>query len=274
MSNQILDEQRYILRANLQAYINQYDEAMDRLDAGIDSHPESAHLYRWRGHYNIQRRMFDQAAEDFEDAVGFADDTPDVIEFFQDERVDEIERIIAGNDAKWFTEYIPVTEESISEFGGDYKTTFNMSLWYHYGLANYLRGEYEAAIDCYDNCLDYCIDDTMQVATIAWLYRSLRRAGHHAEANELVEQTNTGDMEILEPSYYRAVRLYKGELPPEDLLDVDQPGNFTTLAYGVGVWHFCNGDDEQARNVFEDILDAGEPHKFGHIAAEQDLNAL
>jgi len=44
------------------------------------------------------------------------------------------------------------------------------------------------------------------------------------------------------------------------------------LVYGIGNWHFYNGDRERAREVFEQILEGGGWASFGYLAAEADYH--
>ena len=46
------------------------------------------------------------------------------------------------------------------------------------------------------------------------------------------------------------------------------------VAYGLGNWHFYNGDTDEAQTVWEKIIEGGGWASFGYIAAEADIAAL
>jgi hypothetical protein len=109
------------------------------------------------------------------------------------------------------------------------------------------------------------------------MYMTLRRLGHHAEARALLDPI-TADMEIIEnDAYHRRLLMYKGEVEPEELLDLravddpDQALNIATQGYGVGNWYLVQGDPEQAREIFLRIVDGTSWAAFGYIAAEAEL---
>src|SRR5690606_30284607 len=152
-----------------------------------------------------------------------------------------------------------------------YKGTLKSSTWYHYGLAHYLRGEFDEAADKYRTTLKFCVDDDMTVSTVDSLFMSLRRAGRKDEAQALLVQTSL-DMHINEPSYYRRMQMYKGAMTPEELLVLESAHLMTlaTQGYGVGNWYLTEGDEAAAVRVFERILQKGDRFGFGTIAAETD----
>ena len=269
------ESQRYILAAKLRSYLNQHGEAVRILREGIARNPNSPHLHRHCGHFKISLRRFDDAIPNFQRAVELMDGMDDEIEYYQAELVPEIERLILGQKIELLAEPTPVTEDTLANMKDVYKGTLKSSTWYHFALTHYLRGDFSAAADYYETALQYCVDDDMRVATIDWLYMSLRRAGREDEAQRLLESTDT-DMHINEPSYHRRIRMYKGELQPEDLLapDASDRRSIATQGYGVGNWYLCNGDADKAVDVFRQVVTHGQPAAFGFIAAEVDLARL
>ena len=81
-------------------------------------------------------------------------------------------------------------------------------------------------------------------------------------------------MNVIENQVYHKLCLfYKDELPLEDLTDPEFSSVMNdALAYGVGNWHFYNGEKEKAIKVFKKILDGGSWASFGYIAAESDFS--
>ena len=271
----IPDFQRTILAAKLRSYLNQHAEAVRALSEGIERNPDTPHLYRHRGHFKISQRQFEEAIPDFERAVELMKGMDDEIEYYQAELADEMERLLLDQPAELLTEPTPITEETLADLADVYKGTLKSSAWYHFALAHYLLGNFGVAADHYRKTLEHCVDDDMRVATTDWLYMSLRRAGREDEARELLDATDT-DMHINEPSYHRRMRMYKGELRPEDLLapDADDRRTIATQGYGVGNWYLCNGDRDQALDVFRRVIENGQPAAFGYMASEVDLARL
>lgn len=271
----IPEPQRYILAAKLRSYLNQHGEAVRVLSEGIERNPDSPHLHRHRGHFKISLRRFDDAVPDFERAVELMAGMEDEIEYYQAELVPEMERLLLGKKAELLAEPTPITEDTLVGLKDVYKGTLKSSTWYHFALTHYLQGDFAKAADHYRTTLEFCVDDDMRVATIDWLYMSLRRAGHEDEAQRLLDSTDT-DMHINEPSYHRRMCMYKGELQPEDLLapNTSDGRSIATQGYGVGNWYLCNGDTDKAIDVFQRVIAHGQPAAFGYIASEVDLARL
>lgn len=269
------DMYRYMLAAKLHTYVGKHEDALRVLTAGIAAHPDLPHLYRHRGHFRVSVRDFDGAIEDFKAAVARLDGMPDEIEYYQAELVPEMERTILGGESELLASPTPITPENLERLKDVYKGTLKSSTWYHYGLAHYLRGEFDEAADKYRTTLKFCVDDDMTVATVDWLFMSFRRAGRKDEAQALLDQTSL-DMHINEPSYYRRMQMYKGAMTPEELLDLESADRRTlaTQGYGVGNWYLTEGDEAAAVRVFERILQKGDRFAFGTIAAETDLKRL
>lgn len=268
----ITEPLRYMLVAKVYSYQDQHSKAVRVLSEGIAKYPDSGMLYRHRGHFNISIREFDAAVADFSRSVALLDGQPDEIEYYQAELMPEIERLILGQEPQLLNGPTLITADNLAKLRDVYKGTLLSSTWYHYGLAHYLRGEFDEAAAKYRTTLEYCVDDDMTVATTDWLYMSLQRAGRRDEAAELLETTSL-EMHINEPSYYRRMELYKGVAAPESVLSPND-GDTKTLAtqgYGVGNWYLYNGHQEEARKVFERIIAVGARAAFGTIAAEVDL---
>lgn len=269
------DLYRYMLAAKLHTYVGKHEDALRVLSAGIAAHPDQPHLYRHRGHFRVSVRDFDGAIADFEEAVKRLDSMPDEIEYYQAQLVPEMEKTILGGESDLLASPTAITAENLERLKDVYKGTLKSSTWYHYGLAHYLRGEFEEAADKYRETLTHCVDDDMTVATTDWLIMSLRRAGKLDEARAVLDSTSL-EMHINEPSYYRRMQMYKGQLTPDALLDLESADRRTlaTQGYGVGNWYLTEGDRGAATRVFERILEQGDRFAFGTIAAETDLKRL
>jgi tetratricopeptide (TPR) repeat protein len=224
-------------------YLHRYHDAIDAFTKGIELYPEDARFYRLRGHRYISVRDFDNAVSDL--AKGAT--------------------LIRGN----------ADEEEPSGVGGR-PSTLHFNVWYHLGLAHYLKGEFGKAIDAYIECMKASADDESKVATSDWLYMTYRRNGDTAEAAKVLEPIREG-MPIEEnTAYYQRLLMYKGLVKPESVLNPEdaEPLQVATQGYGVANWYLYNGDPDRARDVLEKIVAVGYWPAFGHIAAEVELQRL
>ncbi len=229
-------------------YLWRMSEAIEVYTKGIQSHRKYAPLYRHRGHRYISVRQFDNAIADLTTASRLITGQPDEIE--QD-----------GMPNKRNT---PLTT-----------TAFNV--WYHLGLAKYLKGDFVGAKEAFDETLKHCggHDDNL-VAASDWLYMTLRRMHRDTDAAKVLEPIRE-DMDVIENgAYLRRLLMYKGLLAPDDLIhtatatDVD----LATMGYGVGNWYLMNGDRAKAMVTFEKVVAGGYWPAFGYIASEVELVRL
>jgi Flp pilus assembly protein TadD len=228
------------------AYLGRFRDAIDIFTEGVRKHPGDPRMYRHRGHRYITVRRFDEAVQDLQRAAHLMAGKPDVVE----------------PDGRPNAQNVP-------------RGTLQFNVWYHLGLAHYLRGDFNRAAVGFRNALTVSRNDDTQVSASDWLYMSLRRAGREAEAAAVLEPIREG-MEILEnQAYYRRLLMYKGLIPPEALLtDEQDPTTLATQGYGVGNWHLYNGRPEQAEEIFWRVTSAENWTPFAYIAAEADLRRI
>jgi len=227
------------------AYLGRFREAIDAFSRAITAHPDDARLYRHRGHRLITVRKFDEAIGDLARASTLVSGKPD-----------EIEPDGAPNAA------------------GVPRSTLQSNIWYHLGLAHFLKGDFSAALDAYREGMKVSqVNDDMLVATTDWLYMTLRRLHRDEEAKRALEPIRE-KMDILENSAYHArLLMYKGLRSPESVLNLNTADDvqIATQGYGVGNWYLVNGDKAKAREIFERVVSGRAWPAFGFIAAEADL---
>lgn len=228
------------------AYLGRYRDAIAAFTEGVQKHPADARMYRHRGHRYITVRELDKAAADLRKAAELIAGKPDQIE----------------PDGQPNAKNIPTS-------------TLNTNVFYHLGLAHYLRGELEPALKAYRECIRFSKNPDMLVATTHWLYMTLRRLDRPGEARQTLEPI-AADMEIIEnTSYHRLLMLYKGTEKVEALESSLAAGSLdaVTIGYGLGNWHLYNGRPDQAMTTFRQIVEKNEPQwpAFGYIAAEAEL---
>ncbi|MGQ0761409.1 MAG: tetratricopeptide repeat protein [Acidobacteriota bacterium] len=228
------------------AYLGRYKEAIAIYTDGISKYPKDARLYRHRGHRLITLRCFADAIKDFKKAAKLIKGKPDEIE----------------PDGLPNARNIPTS-------------TLQSNIWYHLGLAHYLKGDFGRARKAYREAEKVSKNPDMLVATTHWLYMTLRRLGREKEASAALAPI-TDNLEVIENAdYYQLIKLYQGKLKPSDLLtDTNQTANSlsnATVGYGVGNWFLYNGRRTEAENTFRQIVLGIQWASFGHIAAEMEL---
>ncbi len=152
-------------------------------------------------------------------------------------------------------------------------------MWYHLGLAHYLKGEFEAAEKAYLECMKVSDNDDLVTATVDWLYMTYRRMGKKEEASKLLELITPAMTIIENDSYFKRLNMYKGALPVDSVLNVSSTNEDVDLAlatqgYGVGNWYLYNSDTTRALETFQRVVAGKHFSAFGFIASEADLARL
>ncbi len=225
------------------AYTGDYRGAIEVFSEGIGKHPDDARMYRHRGHRYISIREFDRAVADLNRAMELIEGTED-----------EVEPDGAPNPAG-----IPVS-------------TLHTNIWYHLGLAHYLKGELEDAIRIYEIARPNIPNDDMRVAFTHWHYMSLRLLDRDAEARDVLEPIRE-DMNVIESMpYHQLCLLYKGASETDTVLgsNITAAGGDSAM-YGIANWHYYNGRPDEAKAGFEEMIEKSGWASFGRIAAESDL---
>jgi dipeptidyl-peptidase-4 len=224
------------------AYLGRYRDAIRVYSNGIELHSEDARLYRHRGHRFISTRQLEKAIADFEYAATLIGGTDDEVE------PDGLPNALG----------IPVS-------------TLHSNIWYHLGLAYYLSGDYERALQAYEERAASAANSDMMVSTAHWRYMALRRLGRDEEAAAVLEPV-TADMEIIEnQAYHRLCLFYLGELEEADIVEEGSSPANAAVAYGIANWHLAEGDTERGIELLEQIVAQDGWAAFGFIAAEADL---
>lgn len=225
------------------AYLGNYKASIKIFTEGIGKFPKDARLYRHRGHRFLTIRCFDAAIKDFETAAKLVKG-----------KADEIEPDGLPN-----AKNIPTS-------------TLQSNIFYHLGLAYYLKGDFKKALKTYQSCEKVSTNPDMLIATKHWLYMTLRRLGKVKEADKSIADIKD-NLEIIEnDDYYKLIKLYQGKLKPEDLMtnDADSLGN-ASAGYGVGNWFLYNGKRDEAMKIFRQITSGNQWSSFGFVAAEAEL---
>jgi tetratricopeptide (TPR) repeat protein len=227
------------------AYLGDYKAAISVFAEGIAKFPNDARFYRHRGHRYISTRQLDLAIADLETAS----------------------QLIAGSDDM-------VEPDGIPNRLNQPVSSLHTNIWYHLGLAYYLKNDLESALDAFRNCHEASNNDDMLVATAHWLYMILRRM-QLPDAAAMVLQDIHSNMTIIENrAYHQLLLFYKGALTETELTDSEGLGSNEAVHYGVANWYHYNGDVAEARARYQSLLDTGNWAGFGYIAAEADLSRM
>lgn len=224
------------------AYLGHFQKAIDIYTDGITKFPNEPRLYRHRGHRYISIREFDKAIADLEKAAGLVKGTANQVE--QDGLPD--------------AQNIPVS-------------TLHGNIYYHLGLAYYLKHDYRMANVHFKTCLAISTNDDNRVSSTHWLYMIQRRLGNHDFAPFVLDYIHE-NMKIIENfSYYNLCKVYKGYIPIDSLPGIEDNPSGASIAYGKANWEFYNGRTQNAEKMFEALLEIDSWSSFGFIAAESDI---
>src|SRR5687767_1939232 len=208
------------------AYLGKYKEAIAMYTNGINLHPNNARFYRHRAHRYITLRCYDNAIADFKKAV----------ELIRDQ-VDEIEQDGIPNEKN-----IPTS-------------TLHTNIYYHLGLAYYLKGDNRQALLAWEKCLDIADNDDMKVATLNWLNLTLRKIGRQKDADQHLKAVS-GEMEIIENhDYYDILVMYKtnDERKLLEKTGSQETLSNATLGFALGTYYQIKGNKDKAKELFEKV---------------------
>ncbi|MBT8218700.1 MAG: hypothetical protein KJP00_02665, partial [Bacteroidia bacterium] len=155
-------------------------------------------------------------------------------------------------------------------------STLHGNIYYHLGLAHYLKQNWAEALDAYTKCKASGENPDNLVSSSHWLYMINRRMGDMKAANKSIADINA-DMDIIENfGYHRLCLYYKGEISLEELSggEGESLSGQDAVDYGIANWHFYNADIENAIRIHKEILNRSSWNSFGYIATEADMNAL
>ena len=225
------------------AYTGDFLSAIDIFSQGIALHPSDARLYRHRGHRYISIREFDKAIADFETAASLIQGQENAIE----------------PDGLPNAQNIPLT-------------TTHGNIWYHLGLAYYLKQDWANALTAFQNGYNTGGNDDNLVSTGHWIYMIHRRMGNESAARASLGGISRNMTIIENMSYHELCLLYRGEISIDQMMAAngDDPSN-AAVAYGIANYYFYNGEREKSDALLNSIVQGSSWASFGYIAAEADL---
>jgi tetratricopeptide (TPR) repeat protein len=231
------------------SYAGRYNDAIQVYTNGLLHHPDSYKLRRHRGHRYISIRKFNEAIQDLEEAATLTLGKPDEVE-----------------------------PDGLPNALNQPRSSDQTNIWYHLGLAHFLKGSFSKSAEAFENCVRLSTNDDMRVAATDWLYMCYRRLGRQDRAEQLLTQIQP-EMDIIEnTSYHKRLLMYKGEIEADSLLQsaVNEQNSLDLLTqgFGIGHWYLVNGDQGRASRIFQLITMQDNWAAFGYIAAESELKRL
>lgn len=229
------------------AYLGNYKEAIDIYTRGMQLFPKDPRFLRHRAHRYITLRCFDKAIADLEKAK----------EMIMG-KTDEVEADGLPNALN-----IPTT-------------TLHFNIWYHLGLAYYLKGDFEKALYAYNQNMLVADNNDSYVATLNWLYITLKKLGKNAEAEQKLQNMDP-DIQVIENNDYRDILLMYRRNNEKSLLEKinsQQSLGSATLGYALGNYYLLKGQKEKAREIFQSVVKGNQWASFGYIAAEKELERM
>jgi len=242
-----LNDEHIIWYGRRLAYLGNYIEAINIYTKGIALHPNNARFYRHRAHRYITLRCYDNAIADLKKAVDLIKD-----------QIDEIEADGIPNEKNFPT------------------STLHTNIYYHLGLAYYLKGDNRQALLAWEKCLDIADNDDMKVATLNWLNITLRKMGRQKDAEQHLKEV-ANDMEIIENhDYYDILVMYKtgDDSKLAEKTQNQQTLSNATLGFALGTYYQLKGDKDKAKELFEKVIAGNQWSSFGYIAAEVELTKM
>lgn len=230
-----------IWHARRLGYLSRFREAIAVLDEALRRHPGDPFLLRHRGHRWISLRRFDLAVADLAAAAAACRTVADETE-----------------------------PDGQPTPGRPPHSSLHYNVFYHLGLARFLRGEWGAAEDAWLRCLAVADDDESRVAVCHWLWSVRMRRGDVAGATAVVAGL-VGDLDVVENvAYLNLCRLYAGRLDRATIEPRDGSSG-SALAFGLAHYDLVRGDAQAGRAALARL--AADPgwSAFGVIAAEAEL---
>ena len=229
------------------AYLGNYKEAIDIFTRGMQLFPRDPRFLRHRAHRFITLRCFDKAIADLEKAT---------------------EMILGKTDE--------VEADGLPNALNIPTTTLHYNIWYHLGLAYYLKGDYEKALYTYNQNMLVADNNDSYVATLNWLYITLKKLGKNAEAEQKLQNMDP-DIQVIENQDYRDILLMYRRNNEKNLLEKtksQQSLGSATLGYALGNYYLLKGQKEKAKEIFNAVVKGNQWASFGFIAAEKELERM
>lgn len=221
-------------------YSGDFEQAVGIYTAAMATRPDEPWLLRHRGHRYLSLRRFDAAVADLQRAYNLTRD-----------RADEVEP-----DGQPNASGIPTS-------------TLKSNIRYHLALAHFLKGDYPAAANLWEEDATLATNLDQRVAATFWWVLSLARMGAMERAQEALAPVSA-DWEIIENGSYHLGLLWMKGLRTETQLRaaMHSPLERQTIGNGMAQWHMAMGRRDLATTLAREVLATGPSASFGFLGAE------
>lgn len=229
-------EDSFIWLGRRLGYLARWPEAIEVFTAGLELHPDSYKLYRFRGRHRARYRALDLAIADYRRAAELVEAHEDSFE-----------------------------PDGIINERHQYLGTYKSNIHYYLAQTSYATGDYETTVSGMTRAASEPLGQSPDrtVSTAYWRYLALRKLGRDAEAAAVVAPVPAG-LDIIENyTYYRAVLLFNGTLTAEELL----PDADSLIRFAIAMQHEFAGERERAVELWREIVD-GSAQGFWPAEAE------
>ncbi len=246
----------------LKGYRGDFTGAISTFTAGIGHHPADPRLYRHRGHRHLNLRQLTEARQDFRRSLERMDGFADSRELGQERVLEQLEQLVLGGPA--------VTAD------GGYSASLPFKVHYHLALTEHFLGDDTEAVRQFEAALQDADTTDLHVAVANWLVVLYGYTGQQERAAELLQGISFTGQAGVNRFYQELLRLYRGELSAEDLLEraSSEPRELATSGYGLASWLLFQGRQQQAVELLQRVIREGDAAAFGTIAAEIRLQNL
>ena len=153
------------------------------------------------------------------------------------------------------------------------------TFWYYRAVPRNLAGDAKGALEDFMQCYRMTPDNE-HYPLVDWMFLCALDMGDKEKAKEVLDLIDTS-MEphhCMDYSYRRRVKLYKGEITPEELIDDEdimkndysvQPGRLQlaheTLTFGLFAYYTYIGETEKANETLKKIVAFPPSAAFGYL---------
>lgn len=152
--------------------------------------------------------------------------------------------------------------------------------WYYLSVALNLAEQYDEAAVTLERCRALTLEDSQLYPVIDWMFVNLVEGGRKEAAFELLAGFDCGTpCDQMDYSYRKRVRLFKGEIPPEEFYDLGdiersclkRPNRVEleriTQLFGLAFYYeYLSADEAKCAAALKELLGIGMyHHAFGYI---------
>lgn len=229
-------EDSFIWLGRRLGYLTRWEEAIDVFTRGLEVHPESYKLYRFRGRHRARHRQLDLAIEDYRRAAELVEGQQDSFE-----------------------------PDGIINARHQYLGTYKSNIHYYLGQTSYAVGDYETTLRGMERSAREPLGPSADrdVSTAFWRYLAHRKLGQHEEARAVVDEVPE-DLELIENfTYYDSVLFFKGTRTADELL----PEADSLTKFAIAMEHHFRGEQDRAEEMWLDTVN-GSAQGFWPAEAE------